>query len=157
MPVASQAVLLPRRPALHAGMARLLVAMLAAVLLSACPSVSLSPYDPVSYATLTELKAEAMTLVESFDSKTVADNDLAIEALLLELRKAREYELGKGPPNADTVAQFDLVKQLFTDAVAEYRDSGPGSLGTAYFQQAARSLGQAFDTVIATENLKNRR
>jgi uncharacterized protein YmfQ (DUF2313 family) len=45
---------------------------------------------------------------------------------------------------------------LFTDDVKDYKENGPGALGSKYFQETAAALGQAFDIAISTENLKNK-
>lgn len=120
-----------------------------------CTEVPLSHYDPTTYSQLTGLKAEATLLIESFDHKPVAENESRIEATTLHIRQAYEYEKGKGPTNSETAAQVELVNRLFTGDVQEYRDAGPGALGSRYFREAAAVLGQAFDVAIATENLKN--
>lgn len=124
--------------------------------LPACTGVPISYYDATTYTQLTGLKAETTLLVESFDSKPYAQNEAKIEATLLNLRKAYEYEKGKGNPNSDTTTQFTKITGLFADDVNDYKESGPGVLGPKYFQQASVVLGQAFDTAIATENLKNK-
>ena len=120
-----------------------------------CADVPLSAYDPVSYAQLTGLKAEATLLVEGFDHKPVAENEGRIEATTLHFRQVYEYEKGKGPTNAETIEGVEKVTGLFTDVVQEYRDGGPGALGPRYFREAAIVLGQAFDAVIRIESLKN--
>lgn len=122
---------------------------------TACTDVPLSYYDPATYTQLTGLKAEATLLIESFDHKPIAENEPRIEATTLHLRQAYEYEKGKGPTNSETAAQVELINGLFTGDVQEYRDAGPGALGSRYFREAAAVLGQAFDVAIATENLKN--
>ena len=120
-----------------------------------CSGIPISYYDSTTYAELTSLKAETTLLVESFDTRPVADNETRIEATTLHLRQAYEYEKGKGAPNSDTAQQFALIEQLFTGDVREYRDAGPGALGPKFFREAATVLGHAFDVAIATENLKN--
>ena len=122
---------------------------------TSCSGVPISYYDPTTYAELTSLKAETTLLVATFDARPIADNEARIEATTLHLHQAYEYEAGKGAPNSDTAQQFQLVKNLFTTTVQEYRDNGPGALGAHYFREAATVLGQAFDVAIATENLKN--
>jgi hypothetical protein len=123
--------------------------------LAACNGVPISYYDNTTYTQLTSLKAETTLLMESFDAKPYAENQVKIEATLLNLRKAYEYEKGKGA-NSDTEKQFEIITDLFKDDIKEYQENGPGVLGRKYFQQAAVALGQAFDIVIATENLKNK-
>jgi hypothetical protein len=95
-------------------------------------------------------------LIEVFDKKPASDNEAKIEAVTLSLRKAVEYERGKGSPNSDTTTQFEKVSKLFSDTIQEARDNPPGKLGPKYFSEAAKVLGQAFDIAIRTENLKNK-
>jgi hypothetical protein len=122
----------------------------------ACAGVPISYYDATTYTQLTSLKAEVTTLVESFDTKPYEENQIKIEETTLNLRKAYEYEKGKGNPNSDTTKQFDKVNGLFMDDVKDYKENKPGELGVKYFQEAAVILGQAFDIAISTENLKNK-
>lgn len=123
---------------------------------SGCSGIPISYYDATTYTQLTSLKAETTTLVASFDTKKVSDNESKIEQTTLNLRKAYEYEKGKGDPNSDTTKQFEKIEQLFDSDIKEYREGGPNSLGVKYFREAAIVLGQAFDIAIATENLKNK-
>jgi len=137
------------------GMILLSCLLLTSTCLTNC-AVSISYRDAVTYNNLTDLKAEAMTLVETFDTKPVAQNEAAIENVTLEFRKALEYEKGKGKSNNDTIEQLNKIKGLLNDDIKDYRENGNATLGPKYFQEAARVLGQAFDIAIATENLKNR-
>jgi hypothetical protein len=123
---------------------------------SACAGIPISYYDATTYTQLTSLKAETMMLVDSFDTIPYTENRLKIEETRLNLRKAFEYEKGKGEPNSDTTQQFEIIDNLFSEDVKDYRESGPGELGPRYFQQAAIILGQAFDIAISTENAKNK-
>lgn len=122
------------------------------LLLQACLA-AISRYDPVSYSTLTSLKAEVATLVETFDSTAVAANASEIARVRLALRKATEYEKGKGPPNQDSVDQMAKVTTLFDNTVAAYRRGD--NLGPRFYREQARQLEQAFDIIIATEQSKN--
>ncbi len=124
--------------------------------LSGCAGVPISYYDATTYTHLTELKVETTFLVKSFDTKPVDKNEQKIEEVTLSLRKAYEYENGKGEPNSDTIKQFTKIIKLFNDDVKEYRENEPNSLGSKYFREAAVLLGQAFDIAIATENEKNK-
>lgn len=130
--------------------------LLLAVVLAGCQSVPISYYDATTYTHLTSLKAETTALIETFDKKSFAQNESKIEGTTLNLRKAHEYEKGKGTPNSDTAQQFEKVAKLYDDTINEYKDNGPEKLGPKYFQEAARVLGQAFDIAIATENVKNK-
>lgn len=124
--------------------------------LSSCAGIPISYYDTTTYTHLTGLKAETTILVESFDTKQASENEQKIEEVTLSLRKAYEYERGKGKPNSDTTKQFNKIIELFNEDITEYRENGPKSLGDKYFREAAVVLGQAFDIAIATENEKNK-
>lgn len=121
-----------------------------------CTGIPISYYDVTTYTQLTNLKAETTTLVESFDLKPYAENQEKIDETILNLKKAYEYERGKGNPNSDTTKQFDKIYDLFMDDVNDYKENELGELGEKYFQEAAKVLGQAFDIAISTENLKNK-
>jgi hypothetical protein len=124
--------------------------------LAACAGVPISYYDATTYTQLTSLKAEATTLVESFDTKPFTENQKKIEDTTLNFKKAYEYEKGKGDPNSDTTKQFEKIYGLFIEDVNDYRENKQGELGENYFKEAAEVLGQAFDIAISTENLKNK-
>jgi hypothetical protein len=124
--------------------------------LLACTGIPITYYDATTYTQLTSLKAETTTLVESFDLKPYAENEAKIDATTLNLKKAYEYEKGKGAPNSDTALQFEKIFGLYMEDVEDYKNEGPGTLGPKYFREAAIVLGQAFDIAIATENSKNK-
>jgi len=124
--------------------------------LMACAGIPISYYDSTTYTQLTSLKAETTTLVESFDTKSYTDNQKKIEETTLNIKKAYEYEKGKGEPNSDTTKQFKKIYDLFMDDVKEYKEGQAEELGKKYFREAAVALGQAFDIAISTENLKNK-
>jgi hypothetical protein len=126
------------------------------LILSGCVGIPITYYDATTYTQLTSLKAETTLLIDSFDTKKVAENRDNIEKTTLNLRKAYEYELGKGKPNSDTSKQFKIIIGLFNDDVKDYQEDGPNALGKKYFREASVALGQAFDIAIATENLKNK-
>lgn len=137
-------------------LSRAIVAAISTIILTGCSPIRISYYDATTYTQLTSLKAETTSLIETFDQKPFLHNEIKIEVATLNLRKAHEYEKGKGAPNSDTANQFDKIVSLYTDDVTEYRVNGPGKLGPKYYQEAARVLGQAFDIAIATENAKNK-
>lgn len=134
----------------------LLATILLLLTLFACSGIPISYYDATTYSQLTSLKAEATYLVESFDTKPVAQNQAAIDKVMMDFRKAYEYEYGKGNPNSDTTEQFKIIQGLFDSDVKDYKEAAPQELGKNYFQEASVVLGQAFDIAIATENLKNK-
>lgn len=123
--------------------------------LHAC-AVPLAYFDNTTFTRLTDLKVDAMALVQTFDVVPVLQNTSRIDSLRLDMLKAYEYERGKGSTNLETLEQITKIIGLFDEDVKSYRERGPGALGPRFFQEAATVLGQAFDIAIATENLKNR-
>lgn len=144
----------------HDPLPRYIFALVAAMLLTSAwltgCSIPITYHDATTYKNLTDLKAEAMTLVETFDTKPVVQNEAPIENITLEFRKAYEYEKGKGKSNNDTMKQLDEIWKLLNGDMADYRENGNATLGPKYFREAAVVLGQAFDIAIATGNLKNK-
>jgi len=130
--------------------------LLSFLTLQACSGIPISYYDSTTYTQLTCLKAEATTLVDTFDFKKLEDNQSKIDEVMMSFKKSYEYEKGKGEPNSDTLKQIELIKSLFEEDVKNYRTNKPGELGDKYFSQEAIVLGQAFDIAISTENLKNK-
>ena len=131
------------------------VILLTSTWLTSC-AIPITYHDATTYKNLTDLKAEVVILVETFDTKPFAGNETTIADITLKFRKAYEYEKGKGIANNDTLKQFDEIWKLLNGDIVDYRENGNATLGPKYFREAAVVLGQAFDIVIATENLKNK-
>jgi hypothetical protein len=129
--------------------------LLTSTWLASC-AIPITYHDAATYKNLTDLKAEAAMLVETFDTKPFAANETAIADITLKFRKAYEYEKGKGKANNDTMKQFDEIQKLLNADITDYRENGNAALGEKYFREAAVVLGQAFDIAIATENVKNK-
>ena len=119
-------------------------------------AIPITYHDAATYKNLTDLKAEVVMLVDTFDAKPFAGNEAAIADIALKFRKAYEYEKGKGKPNSETMRQFAEIWKLLNEDIKDYRENGNATLGPKYFREAAVVLGQAFDIAIATENLKNK-
>ena len=119
-------------------------------------AIPITYHDAATYKNLTDLKAEAVMLVETFDAKPFVGNEAAIADITLKFRKAYEYKKGKGIANNDTLKQLDEIWKLLSADLTDYRENGNAALGPKYFREAAVVLGQAFDIAIATENLKNK-
>ncbi len=123
--------------------------------LTSC-AIPITYHDATTYKNLTDLKAETLMLVETFDAKPFAGNEAAIADITLRFRKAYEYEKGKGIANNESLKQFDKIQKLLNEDITDYRANRNATLGPKYFREAAVVLGQAFDIAIATENLKNK-
>jgi len=69
----------------------------------------LFPHDPATHNNLITLKAEAVQLVETFDTKSFDANEAAITDFALKFRKAYSYEKGKVKRTSDIMKQLDRV------------------------------------------------
>jgi hypothetical protein len=114
----------------------------------------LFPHDPTTHENLIELKAEAVTLVETFDTNPFDRNEAALADLTLKFQKAYVYEKGKVKRNSDTMRKLDAIWSLLTEDIAAYRENGNAPLVPMHFHEAAVILGQAFDTALAIEKVK---
>ena len=131
----------------------LVVSLLAANMwLTGC--AILFTHEATTHENLIELKAEAVALVETFDTIPFDRNEAAIANLTMKFQKAFVYEKGKGKRNSGTMRQFDAIWSLLSEDIALYRESGSASRGPRYFHEAAAVLGQAFDTALAIETAK---
>lgn len=159
MLISSQAISLAGSRLRIGPLARLrLVGGTALALLAGACAIPISYYDATTYKNLTDLKVETTTLIASFDTKAVSENEAKIADVAMKLDKAYEYEKGKGNANSGTMIQLEKIKGMFEKDVEDYRkpQKEKDDLGRKFFSEAARLLGQAFDIAISTENLKNK-
>lgn len=109
-------------------------------------------YDPVTYKSLTDLKAEMMVCLEKADpAQPYSEHSQKFEELQLDIEKVYEYEKGK-KLNTDTIAQISEIRTMFQDLTARYKEQN--QLSTFYLQEKKGQLETAFDLAIATENSK---
>ena len=90
-------------------------------------------HDLTTQENLIRLKADAITLIELFDTKPFDRNEAAIADLAQKFQKAYVYEKRKGKRNSDTMRQFDGIWSLLSDDIAVYRDNGNALRGQKYF------------------------
>ena len=123
-------------------------------LLAGCALMSV--YDPASYKTATDLKAQALILVgEATDPP--ASHVQEIKDVSVKLQQALEYEKGKGKPNTFTVQQWQKMADPQGGLLAEFlakwqKENAP--LRPAYIQGETKNISQGFDDIIKLENNK---
>lgn len=117
-----------------------------------CSGPQLAKYDETSYRNLTYLKPEVVALYEGFKKDPI--DEKVVEATQLKVAQAREYEVGKGLPNADMTAQVDTLQKMFKRHVEGRRRDGPWN--DVAFQNYRDDITTAFDLTIRTEQAKNR-
>lgn len=124
------------------------------LLLAGCATIT--SYDPTSYKLATDLKAESLSLMEKADGPPGPHRD-EIEALRIKLRKAYEYEAGKGRPNALTVKQWKILRDpeggLIGGFLAKWERENTGQ-SKVFLDAAMKNVAEAFDEIITLENHK---
>lgn len=132
------------------------LATLLALASAACALVS--HYDSTSYQNATNLKAEALFLIERAVNPPAA-HAAAIDSLRLKLRQAYEYERGKGDPNRITVEQWKRLADpdgaLLGGFIKKWRSDNRGQ-SPAFLDGVAQNVTEAFDQIIRLERAKVR-
>jgi len=131
------------------GMALLLLCL---ALAQASCGVFPAYYDATTYKNLTDLKAEALFLYDTFTSDPIDDTKIA--SVRLKLAQAYEYEKGKGANNTETRQQLEIIQQMFGRHVNNRLTHGKWT--AAHLANQKTNLEEAFDIAIATERLKNK-
>lgn len=122
--------------------------------LVACAAIT--NYDPTSYKTATDLKAESLLLIDKATGPPTQHAD-EIESLRLKLRKALEYESGKGKPNVITVNQWKVLNSptggLIGGFLSNWEEKKAG-FSKPFLEEVGKNVGEAFDEIIKLENAK---
>ena len=122
--------------------------------LGACALIT--HYDPTSYKNATDLKAEALLLMDKAKDPP-GIHAAAIDGLLLKLRQAYEYERGKGNPNMLTVKQWELLinpqGNLLGGFLQKWKVENRAQSPT-FIEETAKLVGKAFDQIIELERAK---
>lgn len=136
------------------GRSSLILALVVLLALGACALIT--HYDPTSYKNATDLKAEALLLIEKAKDPP-GIHAVAIDGLLLKLRQAYEYERGKGNPNMFTVKQWEFLinpqGNLLGGFLQKWKVEGKAQ-GATFTEETAKLTGKAFDQIIELERAK---
>ena len=123
-------------------------------MLGACALIS--HYDPTSYQNATNLKAEALLLVEKAKDPPGV-HAAAIDSLRLKVMQAYEYERGKGAPNKITVDQWKRLSDpegaLLGGFLKKWTGENRGQ-GAVFLEGLSKNIGEAFDLIIKLESAK---
>jgi len=130
------------------------VVALSVLFLVGCAAIT--GYDPTSYKTATDLKAESLTLIEKATDPPAAHR-AEIDQLRVNLRKAYEYEKGKEGPNHLTVQQWKILNDpqgnLLGGFLRRWEQGGNGQ-SQVFIDQVKRNIAKAFDQIISLESHK---
>ena len=124
------------------------------LLVAGCAAIT--GYDPTSYKTATDLKAESLLLIEKAKDSP-GPHAAAIENVRLKLRQAYEYEKGKGARNRFTLEQWTLLSDpngaLLGGFLKKWETENRGQ-SSAFLEGVEKNVSQAFDEIIKLESRK---
>jgi hypothetical protein len=121
-------------------------------LLAACSLIA--PFDQASYEHATNAKVDTLALMDKATG-SYEEHQKEVEALMLELNKAYEYDRGRSL-NKFTVAQWDVLRDPNGDLVGGFLQmwKTKGSLLPGVVREKKIQIGKAFDKIIALESGK---
>ena len=143
-----------RFSALRLPVRRLLSAVPALVLvLSACSTIA--PYDQAAYEHATSAKAEALLLMDKATTAYSQNTD-KIDAVILDLNKAYEYDKGRARNQLTVKLWMDLLSpdDLFGAFIAKWKSKG--QLHPGYIEVKKKDVEDAFDQIIQLEQGKQK-
>jgi len=132
------------------------VGLAATILVAACYTIS--AYDPVSYKTATDLKAECLTLIEKSAEGPASQFQSEIDALKLKLRKALEYEKGKAL-NSETTNQWSIMvdpNRNMMGGFLKFWQEKNGPVSPTFSGEFATQVSDGFGQIIRLENGKRK-
>ena len=124
------------------------------LLLAGCAAIT--GYDPTSYKTATDLKAEALLLIEKAKDPP-GPHAAEIESIRLKLRQGYEYEKGKGDRNRFSLEQWAILSDpngsLLGGFLKKWETENRGQ-SPAFLEGVSKNIAQAFDEIIKLESRK---
>jgi hypothetical protein len=133
---------------------RNLVVVGAFALFGACSLIA--HYDQVAYEHATSAKVDTLALMDKATG-SYDDHQKEIEALVIELNKAYEYDRGRAL-NKITVTQWDILRDPNGNVVGGFLKmwKAKGSLSATFVSEKKIQIGKAFDQIIALESGKQK-
>jgi hypothetical protein len=139
---------LPSRAVTHGAVFLFLLALLGCSLIT--------PYDPTSYKIATDLKVDSLALLDK-STEPAQGHLVEIQDLEVKVRKAFEYEKGKGDLNSETEKMWALLADpqgdLLGGALRMWKETGKG-LGKTFVEEKAAQVAEGFDKIIKLESGK---
>jgi hypothetical protein len=131
---------------------RTFVAVSACIFLAACSLIA--HYDQVAYEHATSAKVDTLALMDKATG-SYDDHQKEIEALVIELSKAYEYDRGRSL-NKLTVAQWDVLRDPNRNLVGGFLKmwKAKGSLSATFIAEKKLQIADGFDQIIALEGGK---
>jgi len=122
--------------------------------LSGCSLIS--HYDQVAYEHATSAKVDTLALMDKA-TRSYDGHQKEIEALVIELNKAYEYDRGRAL-NKLTVAQWDILRDPNRNLVGGFLKmwKAKGSFSATFIAEKKPQISDAFDQIIALESGKQK-
>jgi len=133
---------------------RNLVVVGALALLGGCSLIA--HYDQVAYEHATSAKVDTLALMDKATG-SYSDHQKDVDALVVELDKAYEYDRGRAL-NKITVTQWDILRNPNGNLVGGFLKmwKAKGSLSATFVSEKKIQIGKAFDQIIALESGKQK-
>jgi hypothetical protein len=121
---------------------------------TACASIT--PYDPTSYKTATDLKAETLVLIDKAKDAP-GPHAAAIESVRIKLNQAYEYENGKGERNRFSREHWRILMDPDGNLLGGFLrkwETENRRQSHAFLEGVKKNIGDAFDEIIKLESHK---
>jgi hypothetical protein len=130
--------------------------ILAFVWLSLVSCALIAHYDRAAYEHATSAKVDTLALMNKATG-SYDEHAKEVEALVLELDKAYEYDRGR-QLNKTTVAQWDVLRDPNRNLVGGFLKmwKAKGTLSATFVAEKRRQVADAFDQIIKLESGKPR-
>jgi hypothetical protein len=109
---------------------------------------NVAEYDRVSYQQAVALKVESLNLMDKA-VEPYSDYEISVDALLVNLEKAYEYDKGR-PKNEAVARQWEILKDPNRNLLGHFlqRWKDEGHLGKAYILGQKKNVSLAYDEII---------
>lgn len=130
--------------------------LLLVTLAGGCSSL-IAEYDQVSYQQAVSLKVESLALMDKA-VKPYSDHEASVDALLINLEKAYEYDKGR-PKNEIVTRQWEILRDPNRHLLGGFlqRWKNEKQFGKAYVVEAKNNVALAYDQIIGLLSGLNKR
>ena len=145
----------PRPSALRFPVRRLLLSVVPALVLVLTACSTIAPYDQAAYEHATSSKAEALLLMDRATTSYSQNTD-KIDAVILDLNKAYEYDKGRVRNQFTVKLWTELLSpdNLFGAFIHQWKSKG--QLHPGYIEVKKKDVEDAFDQIIQLEQGKQK-
>jgi hypothetical protein len=130
--------------------------LLLVTLAGGCSSL-IAEYDQVSYQRAVSLKVDSLALMDKA-VEPYSDHEASVDALLIKLEKAYEYDKGR-PKNEIVTRQWEILRDPNGHLLGHFfqRWKNEKRLGKAYVVGAKKNVALAYDQIIGLLSGLNKR